>query len=48
MGEEYFEPSTSRYLEYRERFLIKSDYKSFSAENISVKQFLLQLKERAF
>ncbi|MCI6582540.1 MAG: hypothetical protein MSH15_11270 [Oscillospiraceae bacterium] len=48
MGEEYFEPSTSRYLEYRERFLIKSDYKSFSAENISIKQFLLQLKERAF
>lgn len=45
-GAEFFEPSIDRYLEYRNKFIIKSDFRAFSATEYNVKQFISSIINR--
>lgn len=45
-GEEYFTPSVSNYLAYRNKFIIKSDFRYFTATEYTIKEFLLAVKNQ--
>ena len=46
-GDEFaMTPSVERYLEYRNRFIINSDYRHFTATEYTIKDFMLSIKNR--